>query len=90
MIAPPPEAEVAGHAEGCDIAALRLGPRIFTVQPHPEFDATMMDRLIEHRAPGVVPDPLRDHARSRLDTPTDAGAMARTIARTFGQGGANG
>jgi len=90
VIAPPPGAEVAGHAAGCDIAALRYGDRIFTVQPHPEFDATMMDRLIEHRAPGVVPDPLRDHARSLLDTPTDAGKMAHRIAQTFRKGGANG
>lgn len=79
----PPGAEVAGRAEGCEIAALRYGPRILTIQPHPEFDATMMDRLIEHRAVGVVPDPLRAQARARLDTPTDSAAMADTIAATL-------
>ncbi|MGR3461017.1 MAG: type 1 glutamine amidotransferase [Roseovarius sp.] len=87
VIAAPPDAEIVGRAEGCDIAALRYGPRIFSVQPHPEFNATMMDRLIEHRAIGVVPDPLRDHARARLDTPTDTDAMAQTITDIFTKGG---
>lgn len=90
VIAPPPGAEVVGSAEGCEIAALRYGPRIFTIQPHPEFNATMMDRLIEHRAIGVVPDPLRDHARALLDTPTDSGAMAQTIADTLRKGSPHG
>jgi GMP synthase (glutamine-hydrolysing) len=90
VVTVPPGAEVAGRAEGCEIAALRYGPKIFTVQPHPEFGSTMMDRLIEHRAIGVVPDPLRDHARSLLDTPTDSAAMARTIADTFRKGASHG
>ncbi|MGX0901971.1 GMP synthase-like glutamine amidotransferase [Roseovarius sp. MBR-79] len=80
VVTVPPGAEVVGRAEGCEVAALRYGDRIFTVQPHPEFGATMMDRLIEHRAIGVVPDPLRDHARGLLDTPTDSAAMAEIIA----------
>jgi len=90
VIAAPPGTEVVGRAEGCDIAALRYDPKTFSIQPHPEFDATMMDRLIEHRAIGVVPDPLRDQARGLLDTPTDTGAMAQTIADIFTKGGSNG
>jgi GMP synthase (glutamine-hydrolysing) len=90
VVTAPPGAEVVGRAEGCEIAALRYGPNIFTVQPHPEFDATMMDRLIEHRAIGVVPDPLRDHARALLDTPTDSGTMAGTLADILMKGGRHG
>jgi GMP synthase (glutamine-hydrolysing) len=86
VIEAPKKAELVGRAEGCDIAALRYGDRIFTVQPHPEFDATMMDRLIEHRAIGVVPDPLRDHARGLLSTPTDNAVMATRIADVFRKG----
>jgi GMP synthase (glutamine-hydrolysing) len=86
----PPGAEVVGRAEGCEVAALRYGDRIFTVQPHPEFGATMMDRLIEHRAIGVVPDPLRDHARALLDTPTDSAVMAETIAAVLKKGASHG
>ncbi|MBC7164505.1 MAG: type 1 glutamine amidotransferase [Roseovarius sp.] len=90
VVTAPPGAEVAGRAEGCEIAALRYGDRIFTLQPHPEFDATMMERLIEHRARGVVPDPLRDHARALLDTPTDSAAMAETIAAVLMKGASHG
>ncbi|MBE0452096.1 type 1 glutamine amidotransferase [Roseovarius autotrophicus] len=90
VVLAPPGAEVVGRAEGCEIAALRLGDRILTVQPHPEFDATMMDRLIEYRAIGVVPDPLRDHARALLDTPTDSAAMAGTIADVLRKGARHG
>jgi GMP synthase (glutamine-hydrolysing) len=90
VVTVPPGAEVVGRAEGCDVAALRYGDRIFTVQPHPEFGATMMDRLIEHRAIGVVPDPLRDHARALLDTPTDSAVMAETIAAVLKKGASHG
>ncbi|MFB9150248.1 type 1 glutamine amidotransferase [Roseovarius ramblicola] len=90
VVKAPPGSQVVGSAEGCEIAALRYGPRIFSIQPHPEFNATMMDRLIEHRAIGVVPDPLRDHARARLDTPTDTDAMAQTIADIFTKGDPDG
>ncbi len=90
VVTVPPGAEVVGRAEGCEIAALRYGDRIFTVQPHPEFGATMMDRLIEHRAIGVVPDPLRNHARGLLDTPTDSAAMAETIAAVLKKGASHG
>jgi len=86
VIEAPKAAELVGRAKGCDIAALRYGDRIFTVQPHPEFNATMMDRLIEHRAIGVVPEPLREHARDLLATPTDNSAMATRIADVFRKG----
>jgi len=82
----PEGAEVVGRAEGCDIAALRYGDRIFTLQPHPEFGSTMMERLIDHRAIGVVPDPLRENARARLTTSTDNAAMATRIADVFRKG----
>ena len=44
------------------------------------------DALIEHRAPGVVPAPLREQARNLLDTPTDNAAMAARIADIFKKG----
>ncbi len=86
VIEAPEGAEIIGQAEGCAIAALRYGPNVFTVQPHPEFERGMMVGLIEHRAPGVVPDPLRDRARDRLDTPRDDAAIAARIAETFRKG----
>lgn len=86
VIEVPEGAEIIGEAKGCKIAALRYGPNILTVQPHPEFDREMMVGLIEHRAPGVVPEPLRDQARDLLDSPRDDSAMAARIADVFRKG----
>lgn len=86
VITAPEGAEVVGHAEGCEIAAMRLGEGIFTVQPHPEYGAAFMQGLLEHRAPGVVPDPLRDMAQGLLAAPTDNAAMATRIADVFRKG----
>ena len=86
VIEAPDGAEIIGRAEGCDIAAMRIGERIYTVQPHPEYGATFMQGLLDHRAPGVVPDPLSDHARGLLSTPTDNAAMATRIANVFRKG----
>ena len=88
VTAPPPGAQVVGHNEFCRYAALRFEDApILTVQPHPEFDATMLDRLIHHRGPGVVPQPLLDAAAARIDTPTDADAFAGRIATSLRQEG---
>jgi len=86
VIEAPDGAEIIGRAEGCDIAAMRIGERIYTVQPHPEYGAAFMQGLLDHRAPGVVPDPLSDHARGLLSTPTDNAAMATRIANVFRKG----
>jgi len=86
VIEAPDGAEIIGRAEGCDIAAMRIGERIYTVQPHPEYGAAFMQGLLDHRAPGVVPDPLSDHARGLLSTPTDNAAMATRIADVFRKG----
>lgn len=86
VIEPPDGAEIIGRAEGCDIAAMRIGERIYTVQPHPEYGAAFMQGLLDHRAPGVVPDPLSDHARGLLSTHTDNAAMATRIADVFRKG----
>jgi GMP synthase (glutamine-hydrolysing) len=83
VIAPPPGAEVVGHNDFCAYAAMRYGDTIYTVQPHPEFTAEMVDRLIRHRGRGVVPDPLLEEAAARLDQPTDSDRLGARIARFF-------
>lgn len=82
----PEGARVIGRGEGCDYAALAYGDRIYTVQPHPEFTATMMDRLIHHRGRGVVPDDLLQDAGTKLDRPTAGTAMAERMAAFFKRG----
>jgi GMP synthase (glutamine-hydrolysing) len=75
----PPGAEVVGESDFCRNAAL-LYDGIFTVQPHPEFDATTVAALIEHRGRGTVPDDLLDEAQSGLAEPMNREDMAYRIA----------
>ncbi|MBV7408854.1 MULTISPECIES: type 1 glutamine amidotransferase [Roseobacteraceae] len=82
----PPAAEVIGSNDFCEYAALVYGDRIWTVQPHPEFGADMIDALTKYRAPGVVPDPLIETARAQLDTPTQRNRIAEDMAAFLKQG----
>jgi GMP synthase (glutamine-hydrolysing) len=75
----PPGAEVVGEADFCRYAAL-LYDGIFTVQPHPEYDAPTVAGLIAHRGRGTVPDALLDAAEAGLDTPMNREDMAYRIA----------
>ena len=75
----PPDARVVGESEFCRHAAL-LYDGIYTVQPHPEFDAATVAGLIEHRGRGSVPDALLDEAEAALARPMDRTAMADRIA----------
>ncbi len=81
VVAPPPEAEVIGSSDFCANAALMIGENILTIQPHPEFSAAMIDALLRHRAPGVVPAELIDAAKSTLDHPDDSAAFAEMMVK---------
>ncbi|SER06492.1 type 1 glutamine amidotransferase [Thalassovita taeanensis] len=76
----PPSARVVATNAFCENAALLYGDHIFTVQPHPEFAARMLEGLITHRAPGVLsPEQIAD-AAAKLDAPLDDRAMADWMA----------
>lgn len=76
----PAGAEVVGESDFCRHAAL-LYDGIYTVQPHPEFDAGTVAGLIAHRGRGTIPDALLDEAEAALATPMDREALADRIAR---------
>lgn len=82
----PDGAEVIGTSEFCENAALVYGNRIWTIQPHPEFDADMIEALATHRGPGVVPEAQLDAARATLDAPTQRHRIAQDMA-AFLKGG---
>ncbi|WP_108485037.1 type 1 glutamine amidotransferase [Oceaniglobus ichthyenteri] len=81
VVALPPNAQVVGHSDFCANAALVYGDTIFTVQPHPEFDADFIDALIQTRGRGVVPDPLLDAAVEKLNKPLDNTDMGHRLAQ---------
>lgn len=87
VTAPPDKAEVVGTSAFCRYAALQYGARMYSLQAHPEFGNRMIELLLDLRGPGLVPDTQLQSARAALDTPVNAGPVARRIADALGKGG---
>lgn len=83
VVTRPDDATVVGSNDFCTNAALVYGNRIFTVQPHPEFDTPVIDGLLKYRGPGNVPDAQLEQVRDDLDKPVDSPRLAAQIARFF-------
>ena len=79
----PVDAQVVASNDFCENAALVYCDRMFTVQAHPEFEASFIDGLIRTRGRGVVPDDRLEAATATLDQPTDNARLADQIARFF-------
>ena len=82
----PNGATVVGQSGFCENAALSYGDRVYTIQPHPEFDSEVIDFLLKFRGPGVVPDPILKEAANRLDAPTHSPEIAARIADVLKKG----
>ncbi|MFY9209677.1 MAG: type 1 glutamine amidotransferase [Aestuariivita sp.] len=85
VIERPPEARVLGSNAFCENAFLGYGDHIWTVQPHPEFNAEFVDGLIKGRGKGVVPDHQLEAAAANLNGPTNNAEMAAHVAAFFKQ-----
>lgn len=79
----PENTRVLGSNDFCENAVLAIGDNILTLQPHPEFTATEIRVLLEHRAPGVVPDDLITQATAALESPVDGGEIGQQMARVL-------
>ena len=80
VIDAPEGAEIIASTDFCANAAMMIGDKILTIQPHPEFTAPLVAGLIEHRGRGNVPDALLDAAEGVLDTGTDNDKFADQMA----------
>ncbi len=83
VVEPPSGAEVVGQNAFCQNAMLAYGDKIWTIQPHPEFDAAFIDGLIQFRGTGVVPDAQLAQAHENLEQPVNNNDMAERIAAFF-------
>ncbi|WP_299962893.1 type 1 glutamine amidotransferase [uncultured Roseobacter sp.] len=83
VVEAPAGARVFASNAGCQNAGLLYGDLIWTIQPHPEYDASFIDGLIRTRGKGVVPDALLAAATDRLDQPADRPKMAEMMAAFF-------
>jgi GMP synthase-like glutamine amidotransferase len=63
----PAGARVLASNDFCENAILAYDDTIWTVQPHPEFNAHFVDGLIRTRGRGVVPETLLEAATAKLD-----------------------
>ena len=80
VVMAPERAEVLAANEFCKYAALAYGDRIWTIQPHPEYDTDFIAGLIATRGRGVVPDAQLDAASAGLDGPVDNAVIAKRMA----------
>ncbi|NDR59116.1 type 1 glutamine amidotransferase [Aliiruegeria sabulilitoris] len=78
----PEGATVIGSSDFCENAALLYGDTILTIQPHPEFNATVIGGLIRIRG-NLLPAPIVERARETLETPTDNDGFGQRIASFF-------
>lgn len=83
VVALPDGAQVVGQSDFCENAALLYDNRIWTIQPHPEFPARVIEQLITHRGRGVVPDAQLEAAQQRLPETTANQAIADHMAAFF-------
>ncbi|MCB1394945.1 MAG: type 1 glutamine amidotransferase [Rhodobacter sp.] len=79
----PPGATVIASSPFCQFAGLAYGDAGLSVQAHPEFKSDFIGGLIDTRGRGVVPEPILDAARARLDQPVDNARIADRIAAFF-------
>lgn len=82
----PAGAEVIASTDFCENAALVIGEKILTIQPHPEFTSEFISGLIEHRGRGKIPDTLLDRASETLSASNDNMKFAARMAETLKTG----
>lgn len=76
----PAGAVVLARAEYCPVAAMEVGERAISLQPHPEFTVALSARLLDLREELIGRETV-DAARRTLTTPPDRELAARWILR---------
>ncbi len=83
VVEKPQAARRIGSSDFCENAVLAYDDVFWTIQPHPEYGRVFIDGLITHRGKGLVPDPLLDAARLKLDLPLDSPKIATQMTEFF-------
>lgn len=78
VIQPPANALTVGSSDFCRHAALAYDSSILTIQPHPEFSADYLERLLDVRGE-ILPNTVQNRARSSLAEPVHAESIASTL-----------
>ncbi len=83
VLALPNDARRVASTDFCQNAAIAYKGKAYSVQPHPEFERVEMERLLDLRAEGLIPDSEIEKQRMLLDAPNDNAAMIEQIAAFF-------
>ncbi|KIN61635.1 Glutamine amidotransferase class I-like protein [Sulfitobacter noctilucae] len=83
VVQKPETAQVIGSSDFCANAVLAYDDTFWTIQPHPEYDHDFIDGLLTYRGKGVVPDPLLDAAKIKLNTALDSAKVAAQMTQFF-------
>ncbi len=75
----PEGATVHASSDFCANAIIAIGPHILTVQPHPEFEDSVIDALITLKGSVIAPDRVA-RARSATGQPNDNRLIADWLA----------
>lgn len=87
VVQAPEGARVIGSNAFCENAALLYDNRVLTIQPHPEFDSEILEKLIEVRGKGVVEPDRLAAAQSVQTAPHDSLRFIERIGGFFREGG---
>lgn len=79
----PPEARVTASSDFCKYAGLAYKNNAISIQPHPEFTSTFVEKLIDERRGTVIPEEQAAPALVDLHRPNDTPKFARQIAEFF-------
>jgi GMP synthase (glutamine-hydrolysing) len=83
VITPPEGARVFASSDFCANAGLVIGDSVLTIQPHPEFNARMIDGLVRYRAQGLLPPEMIEDINANLNARLDDQDFARMMADFF-------
>lgn len=86
VITAPEGAQIEASTDFCTYAALSYGDKIYTVQPHPEFNAAAVAGLIKYRGDGIAQKDLLQRATKNLDQHVSNDVIARKMAHVLTEG----
>ena len=86
VVETPESAEVIGSNAFCENAALLYDNRNLTIQPHPEFDGEILEKLIEVRGKGVVEPDRLAAAKENQFGPHDSVRFVERMSAFFREG----
>ncbi|WP_088921714.1 type 1 glutamine amidotransferase [Granulosicoccus antarcticus] len=78
VVSLPAEAKNVGSSSFCQNAALLYGNRMLTLQPHPEFDKSFIQGLLDVRGE-ILPDEVKTRAAATLEQPIAQSSIAQTL-----------